>query len=477
MEDRFQLRERLGVGGSAVVWRAHDVALERDVALKVLSATAAPDPVELERMRQEARVAAGLRHPHIVEIFDYGEAPGMPGENPIPYVVMELVEGRTLNEVLAAGPLPWRDAVTVCSQVAAALAAAHAAGVVHRDIKPGNIMIGDDGVKLVDFGISASAGSADETDGELLGTPAYLAPERLDGGPVRPASDVYGTGLLLYRALTGRMPWQATSVTEMVRAHLHADPGPLPRIDGLPRSVVSVLRRCLAKNPADRPTAADLARTLDDALRRRRAPAIRLRRLSSARSHPPAVARNGSAVAPAPSAAAVALASSAAAVAPASSAAAVAPALSAAAVGPSAVGSDRSAPSLIPAGSPAVPGTRPVPSARSLLLSARAFGSSVRFFGSAPKVKRGSGVRSDTRPLDLSFLDEEQPSQTPGAVPWSGRMSCAEASTLPPGSARPWALRGGLSRLPVSEGGSPRRVLSATAAAVALAATLLLGPR
>jgi hypothetical protein len=287
VKDRFQLRERLGVGGTAVVWRARDEILERDVALKVLSVTAAPDPAKRERFRLEARAAAGLRHPHIVEIFDYGEAPGMPGEAPVPYVVMELVDGRTLSDLLADGPLPWRTAATICSQVAAALAAAHAAGVVHRDVKPGNVMVTADGAKLVDFGISASAGSADETGGELLGTPAYLAPERLDGGPVRPASDVYGVGLLLYRALAGRMPWQAASLTEVVRAHLHAEPGPLPSIDGLPRAVTDVLRRCLAKCPDDRPTAAEVAGILDDAAtRRRRAPSIRIRPLKAA----PAVA-------------------------------------------------------------------------------------------------------------------------------------------------------------------------------------------
>ncbi|GAA2556137.1 hypothetical protein GCM10010435_28470 [Winogradskya consettensis] len=231
----------------------------------MLSAVAAPDPAHLERIRLEARAAAGLQHPHIVEIYDYGEVPGLPGELPVPYVVMELVEGRTLTEVLADGPLPWHAAVRICAQVAAALAAAHASNIVHRDVKPGNIMVTSDGIKLVDFGISAAVGSADETGGELLGTPAYLAPERLDGGPVRPATDVYGLGLLLYRALAGRMPWQATTVTEMVRAHLNAEPAPLPAINGLPRVVTDVLRRCLAKLPGDRPTADEVAQTLGEA--------------------------------------------------------------------------------------------------------------------------------------------------------------------------------------------------------------------
>ncbi|MEV4705264.1 serine/threonine-protein kinase [Actinoplanes sp. NPDC049316] len=259
MDVRYQLRDRIGVGGMSVVWRAHDEVLGRDVAVKVLSATAAPDPAQLGRIRLEARAAAGLRHPNIVEVYDYGESSGGP------YVVMELVEGETLADVLAREALPWRTAVLVCAQVAAALAAAHARGVVHRDVKPGNVMVTAAGVKLLDFGISAAAGAVDETDGEVLGTPAYLAPERLDGGPVRPASDVYGLGLLLHRALAGRMPWRASTVTEMVRAHVYTEPAPLPRIDGLPPEVADLARRCLAKRPEDRPDAAEAARVLGTA--------------------------------------------------------------------------------------------------------------------------------------------------------------------------------------------------------------------
>ncbi|MFI7601944.1 serine/threonine-protein kinase [Actinoplanes sp. NPDC049681] len=265
MDHRYQLRERIGVGGMSVVWRAHDEVLERDVAVKVLSAAAAPDPARLSRIRLEARAAAALKHPHIVEVYDYGESPGEPGCPPLPYVVMELVEGRPLAGVLAQEALPWRTAVHLCAQVAAALAAAHARGVVHRDVKPANVMVTPTGAKLLDFGISAVVGAADETDGELLGTPAYLAPERLDGGPVRPATDVYGLGLLLYRALAGRMPWHAATVTEMVRAHLYTDPAPLPLIPGLPPRVAELCRRCLRKDPKKRPSAAEAAGILAEA--------------------------------------------------------------------------------------------------------------------------------------------------------------------------------------------------------------------
>jgi serine/threonine-protein kinase len=213
----------------------------------------------------EARAAAGLRHPHIVEVYDYGEATDEAGQAR-PYVVMELVEGPTLDDLLKDRALPWDAATRICAQVASALAAAHARGVVHRDVKPGNVMVTPDGVKLVDFGISAAAGAVDESHGEVLGTPAYLAPERLDGGPVRVATDVYALGLLLYRALAGRMPWTGSTVTQMVGNHLYTDPAPLPRIAGLPPRVADLVRRCLAKRPENRPSAAEAARILGEAV-------------------------------------------------------------------------------------------------------------------------------------------------------------------------------------------------------------------
>jgi serine/threonine-protein kinase len=265
VDDRYRLRERLGVGGMSEVWRAHDQVLARDVAVKVLAPGAPADPQRPARIRLEARAAAGLRHPNIVEVYDYGEATDGAGQAR-PYVVMELVEGPTLDDLLKNRALPWAAATRICAQVAAALAAAHARGVVHRDVKPGNVMVTPDGVKLVDFGISAAAGAVDETDGEVLGTPAYLAPERLDGGPVRVATDVYALGLLLYRALAGRLPWTGSTVTQMVGNHLYVDPAPLPRIAGLPSRVAELVRRCLAKRPQDRPTAAEAARILGAAV-------------------------------------------------------------------------------------------------------------------------------------------------------------------------------------------------------------------
>jgi serine/threonine protein kinase len=228
----------------------------------VLSAALADDPALRQRIRAEARAAAGLRHPGVVAVFDYGEV--TEGGRVLSYVVMELVEGRSMADMLTAGPLPWRLAVLIGAEVGAALAAAHRAGVVHRDVKPGNVMVTATGVKLVDFGISATVGELDGQNGMVLGTPAYLAPERVAGGPVRPATDVYALGLLLYRALAGRMPWNATTVTQMVKAHVYTSPHRLPAVPGLPAEVGRLLGRCLAKKPGDRPSSAEVAQVLGE---------------------------------------------------------------------------------------------------------------------------------------------------------------------------------------------------------------------
>ncbi|HEU4346494.1 MAG TPA: serine/threonine-protein kinase [Actinoplanes sp.] len=259
MAGRYRLLDRIGSGGMSQVWRAHDDVLDREVAIKVLN-TAVADPGLPERIRVEARSAARLRHPNVVEVHDYGQT----GDG-VPYVVMELVDGHSLADVLRDGALPWRSAATACAQVAAALAAAHARGVVHRDVKPGNVMVTSDGVKLVDFGISATIGEADGIGGEVFGTPAYLAPERLRGGRVRPASDVYALGLLLYLTLAGHLPWTASTTTEMLSAHRYLEPDLLPPVLGLPFEVADLCRRCTAKNPADRPSAEEAAKILADA--------------------------------------------------------------------------------------------------------------------------------------------------------------------------------------------------------------------
>nr|WP_281292089.1 serine/threonine-protein kinase [Micromonospora olivasterospora] len=263
--ERYRLIEQLGAGGMSVVWRGYDEVLGRQVAVKVLASRLASDKAFRHRIRIEAQAAARLCHPNITNVYDYGESEQ--GGLTVPYVVMELLDGGSLSARLGrGGTLPWREAVTIGAEVASALATAHARGVVHRDVTPGNVMLTSTGVKVVDFGISALAGESEKgPDGALLGTPAYLAPERLDNGQVSPATDVYAVGLLLYRMLVGRLPWQASTTTQMLRAHMYNDPEPMPEVPGLPGEIAGLVRRCLAKRPEDRPVTAEVARTLAEA--------------------------------------------------------------------------------------------------------------------------------------------------------------------------------------------------------------------
>nr|WP_246382407.1 serine/threonine-protein kinase [Micromonospora jinlongensis] len=255
---RYRLLERLGSGGMSAVYRAYDEVLERDVAVKVLVAT---DHNARQRIRAEAKAAARLSHPHVTSVYDFGES--MVDDAQVPFVVMEMLGGHTLEQRLAAGPLPPRAGLRVCAQVASALAAAHGQDLVHRDIKPGNVMLTPTGAKVLDFGIAAAAGESEiDFEGRLLGTPAYLAPERLEAGEVLPACDVYALGLLLHRVLTGRLPWPAEAQTGMLRAHTHVQPDPLPPVDGVPPEVHRLYRWCLAPDPADRPPAVEAARIL-----------------------------------------------------------------------------------------------------------------------------------------------------------------------------------------------------------------------
>jgi serine/threonine-protein kinase len=221
----------------SVVWRGYDDVLGRPVAVKLLAPQWATDADFRARVRREARAAARLSHPNITNVYDYGEA-----ADGTPYVVMELVDGQSLAHRLAAGPLPWRSAARVAAQVASALAAAHAQGLVHRDVTPANVMLSRTGVKVVDFGIAAVAGERDRT---VMGTPAYLAPEQRAGSPAQPASDVYALGLVLYHCVTGQVPHQVN-------------------LGRLPSELSSLIRACLASDPATRPSSAVLARILGE---------------------------------------------------------------------------------------------------------------------------------------------------------------------------------------------------------------------
>jgi serine/threonine-protein kinase len=221
----------------SVVWRGYDDVLGRSVAVKLLAAELAADPDFRGRVRREARAAARLSHPHITNVYDYGVA-----EDGTPYVVMELVDGPSLAQRMTSGPVPWHVALRVAAQVASALAAAHAQGLVHRDVTPANVMLSRSGAKVVDFGIAAMAG---ERDAAVLGTPSYLAPEQRAGGPAQAATDVYALGLLLYHAATGRLPQP-------------------PGLQGVPRDGAAIIAACLSTDPAARPGSAVLARHLAD---------------------------------------------------------------------------------------------------------------------------------------------------------------------------------------------------------------------
>jgi serine/threonine-protein kinase len=250
--------------GSAFVFdgSAFDEALGRFVAVKVLSAEYAADAHFCAHLRAEAQAAASLNHPHVTNVYDYGES-AIGGER-VPYVVMELLAGPTLADRMRSGPLPVRSVLRIATQVAQALAAAHARGLVHCDIKPANVVLTSGGAKVVDFGISAVAGKHGPHDrqGQVWGTPAYIAPERLAGRSAVAATDVYALGLLLYHALSGASPWRVGSTTQMLITHAREQPAPLPPIDGLPSTVATLCGRCLAKDPRERPTAAEMARVL-----------------------------------------------------------------------------------------------------------------------------------------------------------------------------------------------------------------------
>ncbi|MFB4295608.1 cellulose binding domain-containing protein [Actinomadura sp. NTSP31] len=248
--ERYLLEAPLGAGGMATVWRATDLVLDRAVAVKV-PADGWPEEFT-RRLRQEAKAAAGLAHPSITGVYDYGEDEITPRtgrfaqRRRVPYVVMELLDGETLSARLARGPLPWREAAGICARIADALAAAHAAGIVHRDVKPANVFLTPLGVKVLDFGIAftgppKSAGSG----GPMLGTPAYVAPELLTGTPPAPAADVFSLGVVLGQALAGGAPSPV------------ADPPP-----DVPAEVAALGRRCRDEDPAARPTAAEAARVL-----------------------------------------------------------------------------------------------------------------------------------------------------------------------------------------------------------------------
>src|SRR6476661_769828 len=263
----YELQTLIGVGGMGEVYRAYDTVRDRMVAVKVLRAEMAADESYQARFRRESRMAARLQEPHVVPVHDFGDIDGTL------YIDMRLVDGASLKDELQAnGPLEPRRAVSIIAQVAAALDAAHADGLVHRDIKPENVLLTpDDFAYLVDFGIAYGGGEATVTKtGLVIGSCAYMATERLSGTAGGPASDIYSLTCLLHECLTGRAPFEAGDLREVMLAHMFKPP-PRPSLArrGINPAFDDVIAKGMAKNPADRYTSAgELARAAADVAHR-----------------------------------------------------------------------------------------------------------------------------------------------------------------------------------------------------------------
>ncbi|HZR96924.1 MAG TPA: serine/threonine-protein kinase [Gaiellaceae bacterium] len=244
---RYRLESLLGRGGMSEVWRAHDQELGRTVAIKLLAAHA-----DQQRFEREARAFAALGHPNITQLYDYGEDAGRP------YMVLEYVPGGTLEEQLRdRHPLDDERTAAIAAGIAAGLAHAHARGVVHRDLKPANVLFDEEGrPKLTDYGIARlAAGEGTLTEaGTVLGTAAYISPEQAAGLPATTASDVYSFGIILYRMLTGRLPFESTDPMELVLQHRDATPPPISSLrPDAPARLESTAMAAIAKDPRDRP--------------------------------------------------------------------------------------------------------------------------------------------------------------------------------------------------------------------------------
>ena len=260
---RYQLNSRIAVGGMGEVWRAVDLVIGREVALKILKDEYLGDPGFLERFRAEARHAALVNHEGIAGVYDYGEEEGSA------YLVMEMVPGQPLSTLIeGVDALPTDQVLDIVAQTAAALAAAHKVGLVHRDVKPGNLLITPEGrVKITDFGIARIADQVPLTaTGQVMGTVQYLSPEQASGHPASPATDIYSLGIVAYEALAGRRPFSGESQVAIAMAQINETPPELPLTISEP--VRSLVMACIAKNPADRPASATDLSVAADALRR-----------------------------------------------------------------------------------------------------------------------------------------------------------------------------------------------------------------
>src|ERR671923_398041 len=252
-DGRYRILRKLGAGGMANVYLAEDEELGRRVAIKILNERYANDDLFIERFRREAKSAAGLSHPNIVSIYDRGEAEGTY------YIAMEVIEGRSLKELLLTrGPLPIVDAVHYARQILEALRFAHRHGIIHRDIKPHNCLVGEQGLKVTDFGIARYGPSQMTEAGSIMGTAQYLSPEQARGAPVTASSDLYSLGIVLYEMLTGRVPFSGDSAIEIAMKHLNDIPKPPSRIrPEIPPELDQIVLRALAKEQEDRYQSAD----------------------------------------------------------------------------------------------------------------------------------------------------------------------------------------------------------------------------
>ncbi|MFF5774139.1 Stk1 family PASTA domain-containing Ser/Thr kinase [Streptomyces californicus] len=250
LDGRYRIEARIAVGGMATVYRAVDTRLDRVLALKVMHPALATDVSFVERFIREAKSVARLAHPNVVAVFDQG------AQGAYVYLAMEYVAGCTLRDVLRErGALQPRAALDILEPVLAALGAAHRAGFVHRDMKPENVLIGDDGrVKVADFGLVRAVGTATDTTGSLLGTVSYLAPEQIEHGSADTRSDVYACGVVLYEMLTGAKPHTGENAAQVIYRHLNSDvPPPSAVVPGLPVALDSLVASATARNPEVRP--------------------------------------------------------------------------------------------------------------------------------------------------------------------------------------------------------------------------------
>src|SRR5947209_4718397 len=270
----YEIRTPLGAGGMGEVYRARDTRLERDVAVKVLPAKLSSDPSLRQRLEREAKAVSKLSHPHICTLHDIGHQDG------VDFLVMELVEGETLEHRLGKGPLPPDQTIRYAVQIADALANAHKRGITHRDLKPSNIMLTKSGTKLMDFGLAKESGpvhleaaltemTAEQSkltvEGTIVGTFQYMAPEQLEGKEADARTDIFALGEVIYEMATGKPAFAGKSRASLIAAILSSEPQPMASLQPMtPPALERVVERCLAKNPDDRwQCASDLASELN----------------------------------------------------------------------------------------------------------------------------------------------------------------------------------------------------------------------